>query len=43
MAQSLSDIVELETPNGRTVRVRATTHPRARRLSLTIGAAPADA
>ena len=38
MAQSLSDIVELETPNGRTVRVRATTHPRARRLSLTIGA-----
>ena len=38
MAQSLSDIVELETPNGRTVRVRAVTHPRARRLSLTIGA-----
>ena len=38
MAQSLSDIVELETPNGRTVRVRATTNPRARRLSLTIGA-----
>ena len=38
MPQSLSDIVELETPNGRTVRVRAVTHPRARRLSLTIGA-----
>src|SRR5688572_927693 len=37
MPQS-SDIVELEAPNGRTIRVRAHTNPRALRMSLTVGA-----
>jgi predicted metal-dependent hydrolase len=38
MQPQADQFVELETPNGRTVRVLTRTNPRARRLSLTVGA-----
>jgi predicted metal-dependent hydrolase len=38
MQPQAEQFVELETPNGRTVRVLTRTNPRARRLSLTVGA-----
>ena len=38
MEPQADQFVELETPNGRTVRVLTRMHPRARRLSLTVGA-----
>ena len=38
MQTQAEQFVELETPNGRTVRVLTRTNPRARRLSLTVGA-----
>ncbi len=38
MQTQAEQFVDLETPNGRTVRVLTRTNPRARRLSLTVGA-----